>query len=51
MKRSISRKETFEDKFVRKYYTKDSAHRYIKWKKKENNRKFRREGKNLDEPE
>lgn len=42
MKRSISKKETFEDKFGRKYYTRKSAARQIKFEKHANNKKFRR---------
>ena len=49
MKRSLNKRATSEDKFIRNYCTKGCAHRYIRWKKKENNRKFRREGKNLDD--
>lgn len=42
MKRSISKKETFEDKFARKYWCDNSRLRNLRQEKKANNKKFRK---------
>jgi len=42
MKRSISKKETFEDKFARKYWCDNSRLRNLRYEKHANNKKFRK---------
>ena len=47
--RSEHKKLTFEDKFARKYYTRNSALRLRRTENKYNNKKFRRISKKLIE--
>ncbi len=42
MSRNEKVKQTFEDRFIRKYYCANSKRRYTKWVKVANSRKARR---------
>lgn len=45
MKNNLHKKLTYEDKFIRKYYCDHAKENYIKFTKKYNNKKLRREFK------
>ena len=45
MKGNIHKKETYEDKFARHYYCKHARLNSIRWDKKEQHKKFRRDFK------